>query len=248
MRRRSMLIEPAVGLLALVGLVLAIGWVGLSQMADLNANVDRFAHRRATAVAARDAMAYSNVNNRITMEMVLLRDQAQMSPLLTERAANAARITDRLAVLRTRARSVHEQALLDDIVERRKPYVESYTKALHLLLTDRDVEAARLVMIGETLSYPTGYHEAWQRFVQSQEELMSAAERSSGDAHDAARRRGWTPTRDELDVPCDPFERLGTESRLDAAGAAWRTLSAETAALMLALRRLDDAHSNEVSA
>jgi two-component system sensor histidine kinase/response regulator len=44
------------------------------------------------------------------------------------------------------------------------------------------------------------------------------------------------------------LERLGAESRLDAADVAWRTLSAETAELLLALRRLDQMRLSEASA
>jgi hypothetical protein len=46
----------------------------------------------------------------------------------------------------------------------------------------------------------------------------------------------------------ETLERLGTESRLDAADAAWRTLSVETAALMMALRQFEEAHTNALPA
>ena len=46
----------------------------------------------------------------------------------------------------------------------------------------------------------------------------------------------------------ETLERLGAESRLDAADAAWRTLSVETATLMIALRQLEHGHAIAVPA
>ncbi|HYN10103.1 MAG TPA: response regulator [Vicinamibacterales bacterium] len=189
MRRHSMVIESAAGSLLLVGLVVAIGAVGLTQMARLNTNVQELVdNRNRTATIAREALSYSSANNRITMQIFLLSDPAKIAPLLEERAANSERISQRLQVLRSRAGSAHEQALLDEVERHRQPYVASYTHALRLLLAERNVEPARRVMIQGTLPYLTNYHAAWNQFVQAQEQLMNAAARASTDAYAGARR------------------------------------------------------------
>jgi signal transduction histidine kinase/DNA-binding response OmpR family regulator len=188
MRRHSMLVEVAVGFCALMSLVLAIGWIALSQMAAVDADVHALVEARSTAVAARDAMNYSTVNNRITMEVFLVADREQIARLLAERTANTRRVSALLATLRSRVRSPREGSLLDDVERRRQPYVESYTNALHLLLVDRDRDAARLVMIGETIPHFTEYGGTWQRFVQAQEDAMAAAAHASTVTRGSARR------------------------------------------------------------
>jgi HPt (histidine-containing phosphotransfer) domain-containing protein len=51
-----------------------------------------------------------------------------------------------------------------------------------------------------------------------------------------------------LVAAADTLERLGRESRLDAADAAWRTLSTQAAVLMMALRQRDEADVVQVPA
>lgn len=189
-RRTAPILETSVGFLALVGLVLAIGSIGLTQMAHLNANAqETLKTRNQTVTVAREALAFSNLNNRITMEIFLLRDPARIAPLLTDRAANSDRISQRLRVLESGARSARERTLLDEIERQRQPYVDSYKRALRLLLDDGNVEAGRAVMIQETLPHLAAYHAAWNQFVQTEEDLMSAAAQESADAYGVARRR-----------------------------------------------------------
>jgi len=67
----------------------------LKQLADL---VDT---RNQSVTVAREAVGYSSVNNRITMEIFLLRDRAEIEPLLAQRAANSERISLLLQDLRS---------------------------------------------------------------------------------------------------------------------------------------------------
>jgi two-component system sensor histidine kinase/response regulator len=173
-----------------VGLVLAIGAIGLTQMAQLNASAqEMLVTQNQTVTVAREALAYSNLNNRITMEIFLLRDPARIAPLLNERAANSELISQRLQVLESRARSTRERTLLDQIERQRQPYVDSYKRALRLLLDDGDVEGARTVMIQETLPHIADYHAAWNQFVLAEENLVSAVAHESADAYGVARYR-----------------------------------------------------------
>jgi signal transduction histidine kinase/DNA-binding response OmpR family regulator len=188
--RHSPIFETSVGFLALVGLVVAIGAIGLTQMAQLNASAQQMLDtQNQTVTVAREALAYSNLNNRITMEIFLLRDPARIAPLLSERAANSERISQRLQILESRAQSPRERTLLEQIDRQRQPYVDSYKRALRLLLDDGNVEGARTVMIQETLPQIAGYHLAWNQFVQAEEDLVSAVAHESADAYGVARFR-----------------------------------------------------------
>ncbi len=188
MRRYSPLIEPAVGFLLLVALVLAIGGFALSQMATLNRNLEALVDTRTTVVAGRRAMAASSVNNRITMEVLLQHDPARIAALMAARAANSNRISELIVELRERVRGPEQRARLEAVVQRRQPYLESFAHALRLLLDDGDREAARQLVVDETVPYLTAYDESWQAFGQGQEDLMAAAAHRSGAAHDTARR------------------------------------------------------------
>ena len=188
MRRYSILVEPAIGFLLLLGLVLAIGSFGLSQMASLHASIDALVDTRATAIIGRRAMAASTVNNRITLEMFLQHDTARVAALMASRTANAERVSGLIEELRGRLLEPGQRAQLDVVVQRRQPYLQSYEQALQLLLYDGDAEAARRLIISETLPRLTAYDDSWQAFVQGQEELMTVAAGRSDAAHHAARR------------------------------------------------------------
>ena len=190
MKRQSPVLELAVGFVALLGLLVTIGLFAVSHLSAMNADVARLVDDRwKTVELSREALGYSTLNNRITMEVFLLRDRAQIEPLLKERAANTARISGLLQQLKARAPSTGERALLDTIEAVRKPYVDSYKHALRLLLDDHELEAARIVMVGETLPYLSQYHAAWSAFVQYQGELMDRSARASGVRYADTRRR-----------------------------------------------------------
>jgi hypothetical protein len=71
----------------LIAILAGVSWLGLAEMARVNNNLEELATRRwAKVELARQALEFSNLNNRITLEIFLLRDRAEIDPLLKRRA------------------------------------------------------------------------------------------------------------------------------------------------------------------
>ena len=124
---------------------------------------------------ARDALAYSARNSRITMEIFLLNDKRQIEPLLEQRAQNTQRITELVTAIEKKCDSPEEQRLLATVKEARTPYVMSYLRALHVLLEERQEAAARSIMVQETTPALFKYHEAWSEFLKFEVDDMGRA-------------------------------------------------------------------------
>src|SRR5258708_3999818 len=189
MKHRNVLVELTVGFALLVTILIGLGWMGLDGMSTLQSHVDDIVGKRWKMVGiSREALGYSNINNRITMEIFLLRDPASVRPLLDERARNTAHITALLTQLHASA-SDSERRLLGEIERTRAPYVESYQNALRLLLDEHDSQAARIALVGETLPYLSTYHAGWNDFVNDEGAQMDRAAEASAIGFASAKRR-----------------------------------------------------------
>jgi signal transduction histidine kinase/DNA-binding response OmpR family regulator len=180
----------AAGFSLLLLMLVGIGGVGLLGMRSLTAHVDEIVDTRwAMAQRSREALDYSNRNNRITMEVFFLRDRAAIDPLLAERARNTDEISRVLKHLRQQAATAEERQILDDIGRDRAPYVESYQHALRLLLEQGDPEGARIALVGETLPYLSVYHNDYNQLVAYEGTQMDRAARAARDAYGRAQRQ-----------------------------------------------------------
>ena len=169
----------------------AVGWFGVARMSQLTTEDERVVQASWHSVeVSREALAYSTSNNRLTMEIFLLRTPEEIAPILVERAANSAHISGLLKQLRRRA-SREELMLLDAIERDRAPYVESYKNALHLLLDEKDFASARLAMTGETLPYLSQYHSDWEAFVAYQGRQMDRVAETRAKAAASTRNRAF---------------------------------------------------------
>jgi hypothetical protein len=145
-------------------------------MAETDSQLSDMVEGRWTIVKlANEALRYSSRNNRITMQIFLLKRRQDITPLLAERARNTDTISELLAQIEARVGSGEEKKLLRAIWECRKPYIDSYKEALALLLDQGDFEKARLKMVNVTLPRLIDYHNAWEQFVQFQDDQMKKA-------------------------------------------------------------------------
>jgi diguanylate cyclase (GGDEF)-like protein len=164
----------------LVAILIGIGLLGLSRMNQINANLDGVLGRRwGKLQLAREALAYSTRNSRITMEVFLLNDKRQIEPLLRQRADNTEKISELVAKLEEECDSPEEKKALAAVKDARTPYVSSYLRALHLLVDEKRQDAARAVMVRETTPALFKYHDAWSNFVQFQMDQMDKAAKDS---------------------------------------------------------------------
>ena len=124
---------------------------------------------------AREALHYSDLNNRITMEVFLLEDKQKIAALLKERADNTEKISAILRQIQAHVSSDNENAALAKVDATRKPYIDSYLKALDLLIKQDKPQQARKVMVDVTLPNLLIYHGAWEDFVAFQGWQMDQA-------------------------------------------------------------------------
>ena len=177
MERKSIGVTLAGSFAFLVCALLGMGSLGLHRMGRINADLEDLVTKRwAKVQLCRAALGYSNLNNRITMEVFLLEDPGEIKPLLKKRAEN----TDKITALVSEIRELgvepgKETTLLEAVSTTRAPYIASYLRALHLLLDDHHYSQARWVMVQETLPLLIRYHIAWNEFVEFQGEQMDEA-------------------------------------------------------------------------
>ena len=142
----------------LIAMLVGIGQSGLRRMKVIDESLTDITGRRSDKLQlAREALTLSNRNSRITLDIFLVQDEAQTSMLLTTRAENTESISALMAEIASRCESEEEKQRLSAVVRARKPYVDSYLRAIHLLVDGREHDAAAAVMADETLPAPVSY-------------------------------------------------------------------------------------------
>lgn len=190
MKRQSISLTLTISFGFLLFVLLGVGWLSLSRMGHINADLEDLVTKRWAKVQfCRVALSYSNLNNRITLEIFLLDSSDQIPSLLKSRAEN----TDKISALVRRIEELgvepgKERGLLDAIVAARKPYIASYLQALHLLIDDHKDAQARAAMVEQTLPLLIRYHDSWNRFVEFQGEQMDEAAAESRSRYARAHR------------------------------------------------------------
>ena len=166
MKSRRVTFKLVIAFAALIGILLGIGWLGQSRLSLMNDNIKEIAdHRWAKVQLAREALRYSSLNSRITMQVFILDDRKTVDSLLEQRASNTGRISELLEKIEAGADSQTEKKLLAAVWANRNPYVESYQRALGLLLKDGQPEAGRKMMAQVVTPNLIAYHKAWEDFV-----------------------------------------------------------------------------------
>ena len=167
----------------LITIVVCLGFVGLKHLradAELEEIIDA---RWYKVQLSRDALALSNLNNRITMQVFLIEDENEINSLLLQRAKNSEKISTLIETLRSKVESSEETQLLEAIEKNRTPYLESYQRALHLVVVDEKSVEARAVMVDETLPRLLKYHGAWNAYVEYQGDQLNQAQSRTAANH-----------------------------------------------------------------
>jgi signal transduction histidine kinase len=185
MKQNSVMIKVSVAFLLLTTILIAIEWFALSRMKRSNAQMQETISQRWSKVRlAAEALRYSNLNNRITMELFLLRDKAEIESRLHQRAENTESITGIVKTLAEKIESTHEAELIDKVQQMRVPYIASYQRGIHLLVDEHNPRAAQDNMIQDTLPRLRAYHDAWSEYVDFERAAMdrTAAENARSSA------------------------------------------------------------------
>jgi two-component system, sensor histidine kinase and response regulator len=157
----------------LVSVLAGAGWLAMRRVSELNRDMKQTIDDHwAKVQIASEALSYSNLNNRITMQVFLLDDREEIDELLIRRAQNSEKISTLLGQLQARTGSERERELLSAVKAARTPYVESYKKHVNMLLNEKRGPEARNAMVRVTLPFLLRYHAAWNDFVRFQKEEM----------------------------------------------------------------------------
>ena len=157
----------------LIAILIGIGFFAVRRMDQINADLlSDLADQRVKLQLAREALAYSSQNSRITMEIFLLNEKRHIDPLLATRAANTQSITELVSKIERQCDTPAEKQMLAAVKGARAPYVQSYLRALHVLLDEHKVEAARSIMVQETTPALFKYHAAWAAFLKLEMDEM----------------------------------------------------------------------------
>ncbi|MGA9804025.1 MAG: EAL domain-containing protein [Terriglobales bacterium] len=176
----------------LIAMLVGIGQSGLRRMKEIDGSLGDITGRRSDKLQlSREALRLSNRNSRITMEIFLVQDRAQTNLLLARRAAITKKITALVAEITSRCESAEERQRLSAVGATRKPYVDSYLRALHLLVDERKRDVAVAVMVNETLPALVKYHAAWEEFVDFQRDQMIIANKQAEVEYAKARRLAY---------------------------------------------------------
>jgi signal transduction histidine kinase len=173
----------------LVCLLIAVGNLGLRRVDQINSDLQGIMGSQWTKLRlSREAMAYSNRNSRLTMQVFLVKDAEPVQSLLAARAENTKKISALVAELEELCKSNEEKRLLIAIRGARGPYIDSYQRALHLLVAEKKHDAAAAIMVQQTAPALLKYHAAWDEFVRFQGDQLELAARQSKSRYAAARR------------------------------------------------------------
>src|SRR5919199_2822785 len=176
MRKQSIGVRLGVVFASLVAVLIGVGWLGLSRMARIDADMERTVNSRWNKLRlSSEALNYSTLNHGITMEIFLLREEEEIEPLLARRADNSEKINAFIEKLEGGIESDRERELLAAAKEARTPYVESYKQALGLLVNEKKYEEGGAGMVRETLPRLVDHQRAWNAFVQFEGEQMDKA-------------------------------------------------------------------------
>ncbi len=177
----------------LIAMLVGIGQSGLRRMKEIDQSLSDITGRRSDKLQlSRIALRLSNRNSRITMEIFLMQDRARTNVLLATRAENTEKISALVAEITSRCQSAEEKQRLSVVEATRKPYIDSYLRALHLLLDERERDAAVAVIVNETLPALVKYHAAWEEFVDFQRDQMIIANKQAEVEYANARRLAYS--------------------------------------------------------
>jgi diguanylate cyclase (GGDEF)-like protein/PAS domain S-box-containing protein len=162
---------------ALIVILVGIGQFGLRRMHEINQTLGDITGRQTVKLQlAERALDLSNRNSRITMEIFLVNKAGPLTEnLLAARAENSRKVAEAVAEIEGRCESMQEKQRLAAVKETRKPYVDSYVRALHLLIDKKNNDAASAIMVKETLPLIVKYHAAWYEFVEFQRNQVDMA-------------------------------------------------------------------------
>lgn len=147
-------------------LIIGLGWIGRNEIGSFQHSVQTEQESHWLKLrAAQSAVQLSSLNSRITMSIFMTEDPSKRLELFAERAENTGSISALVKSLERDTETAEERHLLEAVKAARKPYVDTYLKALDLLLNKNRPVEARHLMDGPVQTALTEYHARWSKFL-----------------------------------------------------------------------------------
>jgi two-component system, cell cycle sensor histidine kinase and response regulator CckA len=191
MRRDSMGLKVGIAFGSLVALLIGVGWLGLSRMGQINASLNEILNHEVVKLQlANQVVFYVNSNYRMTTTLVLMKhtDQGDVEWFPPKRAANREKIDLAEQKLRELAVSAKERELLDKIEQAGAPAGKSVSDLVDLLRQTGKENEAKAFMAEKALPLLNRYRDAWNNFMQYEEEEIVEAKARTEANYAAARQ------------------------------------------------------------
>jgi len=160
----------------LVAMLLVVGWQGANHLHRLESRLDIAIDKRwQNQLLTHEAYRLSDVNSRITLLVFLLDDSNEISRMLDQRTQNTLRISEVVKAIEPRLVTEKEKQLFAAIEATRGPYIQSYQRALALLLAEHKRDEALQMMLNNVRPNLITYHDAWNAFDQYESDEIEQA-------------------------------------------------------------------------
>ena len=191
MRRDStgLKVEIAFGLL--VGLLVGVGWLGLSRMGQINASTNRlFNDRWEKLFATRQAVSYFNSNYRLAIRLFFVEpaDQQETPKLVAQLRENTDKGSAAWKQIEEGPATGTERELLNKVTAAGIPAYASLQKSLSLLVDQGKVPEAKRMVATETLPLLNKYRDSWGPYIDYEEDQMNQARMETRASYAQARR------------------------------------------------------------
>ena len=169
----------------LVVILSVFGSLAVKDMGRMNRETDEIFNMQWTQERlSQDAVRYSNLNNRIILQILITEDQEQISGLIAARTANSQTISKIMKEIEeSRLDPGEETDRYERVKTSRRAYMDSCENVLNLAINERRPREARAIAVNDTIPKLNSYQAAWLAFANLQVEQMSAA--------DEGRRTGY---------------------------------------------------------
>ena len=180
----------AFAFLLLTGIIVAVGYLGLRAMEQLHTDAQNIAATEWGDVQlAIQALAYSNQNRQLAVQIAMSTDRRAMEVLVAQQAENHAKIAALIVRLQGRVDSEKEQELLQSVIDTRSRYLKSAERDTDILLRENGREEARQALIGETAPLLARSNVAWSDYIDFQADEMNQRLHASSLIYAAYRKR-----------------------------------------------------------
>ncbi len=168
MKNSSIGVKLGVAFGFLIALLIGVGWLGLSRMGLMNADLNRlFQQQQQKLEASRQGGSYFSSNYRTAMRVFFLqpRSREEISSFLVQMSENAKRETQALKQIESKSDSDAERGLISKIAQSQPLFDKSFQKMLSLMIDQGKPGEAGMVMAEETLPLLNRYRGYWNAMV-----------------------------------------------------------------------------------